>query len=217
MKSQIIRLAQRWGAAVELMRLIPSGEAPDGVEDYNTESDFSYGRRDCARADDGGVPPEGAPTDDEREDGREHREGRHQHASEHDVLCRMRGIRLGQRRVRTEQPPAVGGEVKRRPAVIVPDMNIGPFSQQIFHYFGVADPIAINGEQFWRNGKYDASALENVYVLDHDQAKKRVDAMSSGFFYNIEYTEKDVLQDPNAERHALMDRARLSRLSPPTP
>jgi superfamily II DNA or RNA helicase len=36
-----------------------------------------------------------------------------------------------------------------------------------FHYFGVADPIAINGDQFWRNGKYDASALENVYVLDH--------------------------------------------------
>jgi superfamily II DNA or RNA helicase/HKD family nuclease len=46
-----------------------------------------------------------------------------------------------------------------------------------FHYFGVADPIAINGEQFWRNGKYDASALENVYVLDHVRAKMRVDAI----------------------------------------
>lgn len=43
-----------------------------------------------------------------------------------------------------------------------------------FHYFGVADPIAISGEQFWRNGKYDAAALENVYVLDHALAKKRV-------------------------------------------
>lgn len=46
-----------------------------------------------------------------------------------------------------------------------------------FHYFGVADPIAINGEKFWRNGKYDASALENVYVLDHVRAKMRVDAI----------------------------------------
>lgn len=46
-----------------------------------------------------------------------------------------------------------------------------------FHYFGVADPIAINGEQFWRNGRYDASALENVYVLDHVKAKQRVDAI----------------------------------------
>ena len=46
-----------------------------------------------------------------------------------------------------------------------------------FHYFGVADPIAINGEQFWRNGKYDASALENVYVLDHVKASQRVDAI----------------------------------------
>ena len=46
-----------------------------------------------------------------------------------------------------------------------------------FHYFGVADPIAINGDQFWRNGKYDASALENVYVLDHVKARQRVDAI----------------------------------------
>lgn len=46
-----------------------------------------------------------------------------------------------------------------------------------FHYFGVADPIAINGEQFWKSGKYDASALENVYVLDHVKARQRVDAI----------------------------------------
>jgi superfamily II DNA or RNA helicase len=46
-----------------------------------------------------------------------------------------------------------------------------------FHYFGVADPIAISGEQFWRNGKYNAAALENVYVLDHARAKQRVDAI----------------------------------------
>jgi len=46
-----------------------------------------------------------------------------------------------------------------------------------FHYFGVADPIAINGDQFWRNGKYDTAALENVYVLDHVKARQRVDAI----------------------------------------
>ncbi len=46
-----------------------------------------------------------------------------------------------------------------------------------FHYFGVADPIAINGEQLWRNGRYDAAALENVYVLDHVRAKQRVAAI----------------------------------------
>lgn len=46
-----------------------------------------------------------------------------------------------------------------------------------FHYFGVADPIAINGEQFWRNGKYDPSALENVYVLDNVSATKRLNAI----------------------------------------
>ncbi len=46
-----------------------------------------------------------------------------------------------------------------------------------FHYFGVADPIALDGDQFWRNGKYDAAALENVYVLDHARATQRVDAI----------------------------------------
>ncbi|MDD2541961.1 MAG: DUF3427 domain-containing protein, partial [Desulfuromonadaceae bacterium] len=47
-----------------------------------------------------------------------------------------------------------------------------------FHYFGVADPIAINGDQFWRNGKYDPSALENVYVLDNVSATRRVAAIT---------------------------------------
>jgi superfamily II DNA or RNA helicase/HKD family nuclease len=46
-----------------------------------------------------------------------------------------------------------------------------------FHYFGIADPIAINGDQFWRNGKYDAAALENVYVLDQSRARQRVEAI----------------------------------------
>jgi cytidylate kinase len=52
---QIIRLAQRWGAAVELMRLIQPGEAPAGVEGLGGESDYGYGRQACALADDGGV------------------------------------------------------------------------------------------------------------------------------------------------------------------
>jgi superfamily II DNA or RNA helicase/HKD family nuclease len=46
-----------------------------------------------------------------------------------------------------------------------------------FHYFGVADPIALNQDQFWRNGTYDATALENVYVMDHTRAQQRVDAV----------------------------------------
>lgn len=46
-----------------------------------------------------------------------------------------------------------------------------------FHYFGVADPIALNQDQFWRNGKYDDTALEKVYVLDRARAKQRVDAI----------------------------------------
>lgn len=46
-----------------------------------------------------------------------------------------------------------------------------------FHYFGIADPIAISDDQFWRNGKYDAAALENVYVLDPARARQRVAAI----------------------------------------
>lgn len=48
-----------------------------------------------------------------------------------------------------------------------------------FHYFGVADPIALNQDQFWRNGKYDAAALENVYVMDQTRAQQRVNAILS--------------------------------------
>ena len=48
-----------------------------------------------------------------------------------------------------------------------------------FHYFGVADPIAINGDQFWNNGHYDESALENVYVLDEARAQQRVETIVS--------------------------------------
>jgi len=46
-----------------------------------------------------------------------------------------------------------------------------------FHYFGVADPVALNQDEFWRNGKYDVAALENVYVLDHARAQQRIHAI----------------------------------------
>jgi cytidylate kinase len=52
---RIIRLAQRWGAAVELMRLIPPEEAPAIAEGLTGKSEYGYGRRECALADDGGV------------------------------------------------------------------------------------------------------------------------------------------------------------------
>lgn len=46
-----------------------------------------------------------------------------------------------------------------------------------FHYFGVADPIALDQEGFWRNGKYDEKALENVYVFDRELANRRLQAI----------------------------------------
>jgi cytidylate kinase len=52
---QIIRLAQRWGAAVELMRLLPPGELPDDAEALGASPDYGYARQECALAPDGGV------------------------------------------------------------------------------------------------------------------------------------------------------------------
>ncbi len=46
-----------------------------------------------------------------------------------------------------------------------------------FHYFGVADPVAINQDRFWRNGRYDAAALEKVYTGAHILARQRIDAI----------------------------------------
>lgn len=48
-----------------------------------------------------------------------------------------------------------------------------------FHYFGVADPVDISGDQFWSNGRYDESALENIYVLDKVRAHQRVETIIS--------------------------------------
>ncbi|MDW7773770.1 MAG: DUF3427 domain-containing protein [Desulfobulbaceae bacterium] len=48
-----------------------------------------------------------------------------------------------------------------------------------FHYFGVADPVAINEDRFWRNGKYDERELEKIYTGDHILAKQRLDVIYS--------------------------------------
>jgi superfamily II DNA or RNA helicase/HKD family nuclease len=46
-----------------------------------------------------------------------------------------------------------------------------------FHYFGVADPVSLKDDRFWRNGGYDIAALENVYTGTHLQAQQRLDAV----------------------------------------
>jgi superfamily II DNA or RNA helicase/HKD family nuclease len=51
-----------------------------------------------------------------------------------------------------------------------------------FHYFGVADPIHLDLDRFWRNGRYDAGALENVYTGADILARQRVDAVQEALF-----------------------------------
>ena len=46
-----------------------------------------------------------------------------------------------------------------------------------FHYFGIADPVSLDQDQFWRNGKYDSSELEKVYTGAHALARQRLDAI----------------------------------------
>ena len=46
-----------------------------------------------------------------------------------------------------------------------------------FHYFGVTDPVATADEGFWRNGQYDAGALERVYTGDDFRALQRLDVI----------------------------------------
>lgn len=46
-----------------------------------------------------------------------------------------------------------------------------------FHYFGVADPIALDQDKFWKNGKYDSLALENVYTGAHVLARQRLETI----------------------------------------
>ena len=51
-----------------------------------------------------------------------------------------------------------------------------------FHYFGVADPVHLDLDRFWRNGRYDAAALENVYTGTDVLARQRVDAVQEALF-----------------------------------
>jgi superfamily II DNA or RNA helicase len=46
-----------------------------------------------------------------------------------------------------------------------------------FHYFGVTDPVSLADERFWRNGKYDVSALTDVYTGDDLRARQRLDVI----------------------------------------
>ncbi len=56
-----------------------------------------------------------------------------------------------------------------------------------FHYFGVADPVAIDADSFWKNGRYDNSELENVYTGAHVLARQRLQAI----FDALDRYEKD--------------------------
>lgn len=46
-----------------------------------------------------------------------------------------------------------------------------------FHYFGVADPVSLDADHFWANGKYVMSELESVYTGAHALALQRLDAI----------------------------------------
>ena len=48
-----------------------------------------------------------------------------------------------------------------------------------FHYFGVADPVSLTADKFWRSGKYDIAELENVYTGSHALALHRLDVVVS--------------------------------------
>ena len=46
-----------------------------------------------------------------------------------------------------------------------------------FHYFGITDPVSLQDERFWRDGKYNIEALNQVYTGDDIRARQRVDAL----------------------------------------
>lgn len=46
-----------------------------------------------------------------------------------------------------------------------------------FHYFGVADPVSLSSDRFWRAGKYDIAALENIYTGAHALALERLNVI----------------------------------------
>ena len=46
-----------------------------------------------------------------------------------------------------------------------------------FHYFGVTDPVSLADERFWKAGKYDVTALTEVYTGDDVRASQRLDVI----------------------------------------
>jgi len=46
-----------------------------------------------------------------------------------------------------------------------------------FHYFGVADPISLNEDRFWKKGKYNVAELEKIYTGAHALARQRLDVI----------------------------------------
>lgn len=48
-----------------------------------------------------------------------------------------------------------------------------------FQYFAVSDPVSLADSRFWRSGKYETKALENVYTAHDVIAKQRVEAVLS--------------------------------------
>jgi superfamily II DNA or RNA helicase/HKD family nuclease len=46
-----------------------------------------------------------------------------------------------------------------------------------FHYFGVADPVRLDSDHFWKAGKYDVQALEDIYTGAHALALQRLEVV----------------------------------------
>lgn len=46
-----------------------------------------------------------------------------------------------------------------------------------FHYFGVTDPVSVADDRFWNNGKFDVTALTDVYTGDDLRARQRLDVI----------------------------------------
>ncbi len=51
-----------------------------------------------------------------------------------------------------------------------------------FHYFGVTDSVDLAEEAFWRNGRYDATALEAVFTGDDIRARQRLDTILTALY-----------------------------------
>ncbi|MCG6909913.1 MAG: cytidylate kinase-like family protein [Deltaproteobacteria bacterium] len=65
---QVIHLAQRWGAAVELMRLIAPEDVAGNQKHVDDELPYDFGRQECALEKDGGVEDDD-PEDTDEDDG----------------------------------------------------------------------------------------------------------------------------------------------------